>query len=154
MSSPERPSVPEASSVRGAASEPALVRAMRPLNHVVERFIPSALIFAIVLTAVVGVMALLLTDSGPVAVVEGWGKGLSGLLEFMTQMALVLLLGHSLASTGPVRVLLGKLASVPRSPLTAYVFVFVVAAVASLITWGFGLVVGGLLAAGLLVALT
>jgi hypothetical protein len=28
-------------------------------------------------------MALVLTDSGPVTVVMGWGTGLSGLLEFM-----------------------------------------------------------------------
>lgn len=34
----------------------------------------------------------------------------------------------------------------PRTELMADVFVFVVAAVASLITWGLGLVVGGLLA--------
>lgn len=140
MSAPRRVTSPAAS------SEPVLARAMRPVNYVVERFIPSALIFAIVLTLVVGVMALVLTDSGPVTVVEGWGKGLSGLLEFMTQMALVLLLGHALASTRPVRALLARLAAIPRSPLAAYVFVFVVAAVASLITWGFGLVVGGLLA--------
>src|SRR5690606_37382743 len=37
-------------------------RAMRPLNSLVERFIPSALVFAIVLTAVVAVLALALTD--------------------------------------------------------------------------------------------
>ena len=41
---------------------------MRPVNSVVERFIPSALVFAIVLTFVVAVLALLLTDSGPVEV--------------------------------------------------------------------------------------
>ena len=76
---------------------------MRPINNVVERFIPSALVFAIVLTFVVAIMALFLTDTGPVGVIEGWGIGLSGLLEFMTQMALILLLGHTLANTGPVR---------------------------------------------------
>ena len=97
-----------------ARSEPPLARVVRPLNTAVERFIPSALIFAIVLTVLVALMALLLTDSGPVAVIQGWGTGLSGLLEFMTQMALVLLLGHALASTRPVRAGLGKLASVPR----------------------------------------
>lgn len=119
---------------------------MRPVNNVVERFIPSALVFAIVLTFVVAIMALLLTDSGPVEVVEGWGVGLSGLLEFMTQMALILLLGHTLANTGPVRRLLSSLGGVPKTTLQAYLFVFVVAAVASLITWGLGLVVGVLLA--------
>jgi short-chain fatty acids transporter len=119
---------------------------MRPINSVVERFIPSALVFAIVLTFVVAIFALILTDTGPVAVAKGWGEGLSGLLEFMTQMALILLLGHTLANTGPVRKLLASAGGLPKTALQAYLFVFVLAAVASLITWGLGLVVGVLLA--------
>lgn len=119
---------------------------MRPVNSVVERFIPSALVFAIVLTFIVAIFALTLTDAGPVDVVKGWGDGLSGLLAFMTQMALILLLGHTLANTGPVRKLLASLGGLPKTTLQAYVFVFVVAAVASLVTWGLGLVVGVLLA--------
>jgi short-chain fatty acids transporter len=110
-----------------------LSRAMRPLNHLVERFIPSALVFSIVLTFIVALLGLVLTPTSPADLVVHWGDGLAGLLAFMTQMALILLLGHILANTGPVRRLL-------------YVFVFVVAAIASLITWGLGLVVGGLLA--------
>ena len=123
-----------------------LSRAMRPVNTVVERYIPSALVFAIVLTFVVALMALLLTDAGPVAVVEAWGEGLSGLLDFITQMALVLLLGHILAHTGPVQRLLTALGGLPRTTTQAYLFVFLVAAVASLITWGLGLVVAALMA--------
>ena len=119
---------------------------MRPVNSVVERYIPSALVFAIVLTFLVAILALILTESGPVDVVKGWGEGLSGLLEFMTQMALILLLGHTLANTGPVRRLLASLGGLPRTALQGYLFVFAVAAVASLITWGLGLVVGVLLA--------
>nr|WP_313815813.1 TIGR00366 family protein [Citricoccus sp.] len=119
---------------------------MRPVNHVVERFIPSALVFSIVLTFIVAILALILTGTGPGDLVVYWGDGLAGLLDFITQMALILLLGHILANTGPVRRALAFLGSVPRTELAAYVFVFVVAAVASLITWGLGLVVGGLLA--------
>ncbi|WP_336714257.1 short-chain fatty acid transporter [Arthrobacter sp. USHLN218] len=119
---------------------------MRPVNNLVERFIPSALVFGIVLTLIVAALALALTDAGPVEVVKGWGDGLSGLLAFMTQMALVLLLGHTLANTRPVRRLLAFLGGLPRGQIQAYVFVFVVAAAASLITWGLGLVVGALLA--------
>lgn len=119
---------------------------MRPINVVVERYIPSALVFAIVLTVVVAILALLLTDAGIGAVVMGWGDGLSGLLAFMTQMSLILLLGHTLANTAPVRRLLRGLANVPRTSRQAYLFVFVIAALASLITWGLGLVVGALLA--------
>jgi short-chain fatty acids transporter len=119
---------------------------MRPVNSVVERFIPSALVFAIVLSFVVALMALALTDAGPVDVVRGWGEGLSGLLAFMTQMALILMLGHTLANTRPVRRLLESLGALPKTAMQGYLFVFVVAAVASLITWGLGLVVGVLLA--------
>ncbi|GAA4505487.1 short-chain fatty acid transporter [Brevibacterium yomogidense] len=119
---------------------------MRPINSFLERWIPSALVFAIVLTIIVAVLALVLTDSGPVDIIQGWGDGLSGLLAFMTQMALILLLGHMLANTSPVRRLLERLARVPSSPVVAYTFVFVIAALASLITWGLGLVVGVLLA--------
>lgn len=119
---------------------------MRPVNRFLEQWIPSALTFAIVLTLIVAVLAFILTGASPVDVVTGWGEGLAGLLEFMTQMALILLLGHILANTGPVQKLLTRLARVPGSPAFAYVFVFVVAAVACLITWGLGLVVGALLA--------
>ena len=123
-----------------------LARAMRPVNSVVERWIPSALVFGLALTAVIAVLALVTTPTNPVDLIQGWGDGLSGLLAFMTQMALILLLGHMLANTRPVRRLLRRLAALPQTPLQAYLFVFVIAAVASLITWGLGLVVGGLLA--------
>jgi len=119
---------------------------MRPINALVERYIPSALVFVIVLTAMVFVLAVTLTGASPVDVIRDWGVGLSGLLAFMTQMALILLLGHALANTRPVKRLLAALACIPRTPLQAYVFVCVIAAFASLITWGLGLVVGGLLA--------
>jgi len=137
-------SAPETRSPRKEGT--AISRAMRPLNHLVERFIPSALVFSIVLTFIVAILGLILTDTGPGDLVVFWGDGLAGLLAFMTQMALILLLGHILANTGPVRRVLSFLASLPKTELSAYVFVFVVAAVASLITWGLGLVVGGLLA--------
>ena len=120
--------------------------AMRPVNAVVERFIPSALVFAVLLTFVVAGLALLLTDAGPTAVLTGWGDGLSGLLAFMTQMALVLLLGHMLANTRLVRRGLALVAALPRSPVQAYVFVAVLASALSLVQWGLGLVAGGLLA--------
>src|SRR5699024_3801314 len=115
-------------------------------NHIVERFIPTSLVFSILLTFIVVILALILTDTTPGDLVVYWGDGLADLLDFITQMALILLLGHILVKTGPVRSGLRFLGSVPRTELAAYVFVFFVAAIASLSTWGLGLVVGGLLA--------
>jgi len=119
---------------------------MRPINRFLERWIPSALTFAIVLTLIVAILAMTLTRTSPIDVVKGWGDGLAGLLAFMTQMCLILLLGYMLANTRPVQKLLRWLARVPGNAGFAYVFVFVIGAIASLITWGLGLIVGTLLA--------
>lgn len=123
----------------------AAARLMRPLNTVVEKLIPSALVFALLLTLVVMIGALALTDAGPTDVVRAWGDGLSGLLEFMTQMALILLLGYILANTTPARRLLRRLGSIPRGRVAPYVFVAMITCVSGLLTWGLGLVVGALM---------
>ena len=118
----------------------------RPLVVVVERWLPTALVFAVVLTGVVAVLALALTDAGPVTVLRGWGDGLVGLLAFMTQIALVLLFGYTLARTRQVHRILVKAASLPRTPVQAYAAVTLAAALASLLSWGLGLMVGVILA--------
>lgn len=124
-----------------------MLRALsRPLVSVVERWLPTALVFAVALTGVVAVLALTLTDSGPVDVVRGWGDGLIGLLAFMTQISLVLLFGYTLARTRQVSRLLVKVGSLPRTPVQAYALVTLAAALASLLSWGLGLMVGVLLA--------
>lgn len=119
---------------------------MGPINRFLERWIPSAMTFALALTVVVALMALLWTPSGPVDIVKYWGDSLSGILAFITQMCLILLLGHMLANTGPVRRVLISLARVPSSPTMAYMFVFVVSAVLCLFVWGLGLIAGAVLA--------
>lgn len=118
----------------------------RPLVSIVERRLPTALVFAVALTAVVAVLALALTDAGPITVLRGWGDGLIGLLAFMTQIALVLLFGYTLARTRQVHRLLVAAASLPRTPVQAYAAVTLAAALASLLSWGLGLMVGVILA--------
>lgn len=124
-----------------------MLRALsRPLVGLVERWLPTALVFAVALTGVVAVLALTLTDSGPVTVVRGWGDGLIGLLAFMTQISLVLLFGYTLARTRQVSRMLVAAGSLPRTPVQAYGMVTLAAALASLLSWGLGLMVGVLLA--------
>ncbi|HJG43271.1 short-chain fatty acid transporter [Corynebacterium phoceense] len=126
--------------------ETPFARAMKPVNRVVGEFTPSSLTFAIILTGVVALLALIFTNSGPTTVVQSWGDGLSGLLSFMTQMALVLLLGSILAGTHAVSRVLKRLASVPKTALQAYLFVFFIGVAAMLFSWGLGLILGALLA--------
>ena len=117
-----------------------------PASRFVERWMPGAFVFAVALTLVVAVLALTLTDTGPRELTLAWGDGLTGLLAFMTQVALVLLLGYTLANLPPVHRLLTKVAGIPRTPRAAYAFVTVVAGLASLLSFGLGLIAGGVVA--------
>lgn len=117
-----------------------------PASRFVERWMPGAFVFAVALTLLVAVLSLTLTDTGPRELTLAWGDGLTGLLAFMTQVALVLLLGYTLANLPPVHRLLTTVAGVPRTPRAAYAFVTVVAGLASLLSFGLGLIVGGVVA--------
>jgi len=119
---------------------------MGSINNFLEQWIPSAMTFAMVLTLIVALLALLLTGTGPTDIIRYWGNGLSGLLAFITQMCLILLLGHMLANTGPIRKVLIVLARIPSRPVTAYVAVFVISAAFSFFVWGLGLITGAVLA--------
>ncbi|MDO5711949.1 MAG: TIGR00366 family protein [Micrococcales bacterium] len=118
----------------------------RPLSRFVERWLPGPFVLAAALTVIVAIMTLTLTPATPREVLVGWGDGLTGLLEFMTQICLVLLLGYTLANTRPVHRLLVRAASLPRTPRQAYGFVALIGGVASLISFGLGLIVAGVMA--------
>ncbi|MGB9661840.1 MAG: short-chain fatty acid transporter [Moorellaceae bacterium] len=111
-----------------------------------QRYLPDAYIFAIVLTIIAYVMALVLTDKSPLDLIVMWGDGLWSILTFAMQMILVLVTGHALASSRPVHAVLKWLASLPKSPVAAIMMVVLVAGIANFLNWGFGLVVGALLA--------
>lgn len=120
----------------------------KPVTRMVERWMPSAMVFAILLTAVVMALALTMTDSGPVDVLNAWGEGLTGLLSFITQMCLALLFGHALAHTAPVQHVLAKISAIPRNAVQAYALVTLLTCMVSWAQWSLGLIVGAILAKG------
>ena len=77
---------------------------------------------------------------------NAWGSGVWGLLAFSMQMALVLVLGSALANAPAIKKLIVKLAGVPKKPVGAVAFVTVISAICCFINWGFGLIIGALLA--------
>ncbi|MUL40134.1 short-chain fatty acid transporter [Streptomonospora sp. PA3] len=110
------------------------------------RWIPDAFVFAIALTVLVYLLALGLTDHGPLTLVDDWYAGFWGLLEFAMQMSLVLVTGYALASSPPAKRGIAALARLPRGPRSAYVLTAAGAAVLGMIHWGLGLIAGALLA--------
>lgn len=104
------------------------------------------LIFAMLLTLITFAIALWLTPQTPISMVKFWGDGFWNLLAFGMQMALIIVTGHALASSGPVKSLLRTAASAAKTPTQGVMLVTFFAAVASVINWGFGLVVGAMFA--------
>jgi short-chain fatty acids transporter len=115
-------------------------------NRIMQRYLPDPFIFVIILTFVVFGLGLIFTDNGPYQMVQHWGNGFWALLSFTMQMVLVLVTGHVLASSHIFKKGLGSLASFAKSPGQAIVIVTIVSMIASLINWGFGLVIGALFA--------
>jgi short-chain fatty acids transporter len=115
-------------------------------NRLMQRYLPDPFLFVIILTFVVFGLGLIFTDSGPYQMAQHWGGGFWSLLTFSMQMVLVLVTGHVLASSNLFKKGLGALASLAKSPGQAIVIVSVVSMIASLINWGFGLVIGALFA--------
>lgn len=115
-------------------------------NRLMQRYLPDPFLFVIILTFVVFGLGLIFTDNGPYQMVQHWGNGFWGLLVFTMQMVLVLVTGHVLASSPIFKKGLGALASLAKSPGQAIIIVTFVSMIASLINWGFGLVIGALFA--------
>ena len=77
---------------------------------------------------------------------DGFGKGFFSLLGFTLQMALVIILGHVVASAALIRRLLDRLADVPKTAKGAVVQVGFLAMLSSWLNWGFSLVFSAMLA--------
>ena len=112
----------------------------------VERLLPDAFIFCIILTILVFILAMPLTGQGPMAMIQHWGNGVWGLLAFSMQMALVAVLGNAFATAPAIKRGIIKLAAIPKSPTMAIIMVTAISTVCCWLNWGFGLIVGAILA--------
>ncbi|MCM2129440.1 short-chain fatty acid transporter [Larsenimonas rhizosphaerae] len=121
----------------------------RPVVRLVERYLPDAYIFVLLLTLIAAGAAMLVEGQSPMAVLRVWGGGFWGLLSFSMQMLMVLVSGYLLASSPPVRRGLTALARLAGTPGRAILMVTLVSLMASWINWGFGLVIGALFARAL-----
>lgn len=118
----------------------------RFLTAFVGRYLPDPLIFAILLVILTFFLGIFITPNGPMDMVKMFGDGFWNLLAFSMQMALVLVTGHALASSPLLRSGMQKMAALAKTPAQGVMLVTFMSAVACIINWGFGLVVGALFA--------
>ena len=137
-------------SQRPAAAGPddpgAVGRAALALTAWTERWIPDAFIFALVATVIVVVAALLWTPATAAQIVDAWGAGFWGLIPFTMQMSLIIITGHVLATSAPMRAVIRRIAGWPQTPRSAVAMVTFFAMTSSWFNWGFSLIFSAVLA--------
>jgi short-chain fatty acids transporter len=114
--------------------------------RIMERYLPDPFLLALLLTFVVYLAALFMTPSTPLQLIDYWSNGLWGLLAFTMQMSIVLVTGTALVRTAAVTKGLNRLCSVVKTPKAAYAFTVFISAVACLLSWAVGLIVGAFIA--------
>lgn len=129
-----------------------LARAAARLADAAQRRVPDPFVIALGLTALAfGLGWLAMPQPSVRALAAGWFTRFTAAetLTFTTQMALVLVAGSALARAPRVRSLLVRLADLPRGTRGAAALTAAVAMLAAWLNWGFGLVVGAVLARGI-----
>jgi len=118
------------------------------LSRFAHRWVPDPLILSVLLSFVTLITALSFGSQAPQALLKSWGGdgGLWKLLAFSMQMCLILVTGHALGVSPPVRAGIERLSALPQSARGAVMMTGLIAMIAGLINWGFGLIVGALLA--------
>ena len=120
-----------------------------------KRILPSPFTLAIVLTLFVLAVALIFQKPNDVSFSDYVHKLLSawdgkmwdnGLLAFLVQMMLMLVLGHTLALSGPFSRLANRATRICTTPAIAAAVVTAATIAVSLFNWGLGLIFGAILA--------
>jgi len=91
-------------------------------------------------------MGMIFADQSAEMMVRHWYKGFWNLLSFAMQMTLILVTGYVLAHAPFIRPALGRIADLPRTGGQAVVLVTLLSLVFAWINWGFGLIVGAIMA--------
>jgi short-chain fatty acids transporter len=130
-----------------AAPRPGVVERMgdRVAGNV-QKWLPDPFLFAILLTFIALAMGMLFAGQSAEQMVRHWYRGFWGLLTFAMQMTLILITGYVLAHAPIVRPALNWLADLPRTGPQGVVLVTFLALLFGWINWGFGLVVGAIMA--------
>jgi len=122
----------------------ALVRLAIAFTAWAERWFPDAFIFVAIAVVVVALGAMA-NGSSPFVVSQSFGNGFWSLIPFTMQMAFIVIGGYVVATSPPAQRLIRAVGGWPKSGTGAVGLVAAASMLASLLNWGFSLIVGGLL---------
>lgn len=115
-------------------------------TNLMRKYLPDPFVFAIGLTILTMILAMTIQGQGFVEATTSWGSGFWNLLSFTTQMAVILAMGYVLATAPITNRFLNKIVALVHTPKTAIIVATLVGGIGSYLNWGFGLVIGGIIA--------
>ena len=104
--------------------------------EVFKRWLPDPFVFAVLLTIMTAVLALVWVGASPAQVITGWYNGFWMLLEFGMQMVLIIATGYAIALSPLVARLIDRLALKITRPSSVYLTVLVAGFLLVLVSWG------------------
>lgn len=124
------------------------VRAIANLfTRISEKYLPDAFVFLFFLSLVVLGLGIYWEPNHSVrTVIDYWNAGFFSIMSFTYQIILVMVTGFSLAHTPFVKKAIVSFTRIPKTEAQVIVTTTLVAMLGSWISWGFGLVVGGIVA--------
>ncbi|MBO6881331.1 TIGR00366 family protein [Winogradskyella sp.] len=100
------------------------------------KYMPSAYVFALILTLLTGIFALLFTESKPIQVLEGWYNGFWNLLSFGMQIVLIIITAYCIAQSPLVKKGIDRLSKWIKTPTQVYLIIIALGSLLSLISFG------------------
>jgi short-chain fatty acids transporter len=123
-------------------------RAGERCQFAMERFMPDSFIFAVLLTFIVFIMALIIVSASPVKILDSWYRGFWAYLGFTMQMVVLMTFGYSLAISRIGVKIIDAITGIAKTPKQAIIVVAGMSAVAGAINWGIALIIGIFLCMG------
>lgn len=114
-----------------------------------QKLVPDPFLFVAILTGIVILLdSIFIHGASFNGLVTTWFNGVwgGGIFTFALEMILILVTGYTLAETPIIKKGLAWLAEKPKTQVQAAILIFLVGAIASILNWGLGLVIGTLLA--------
>lgn len=100
------------------------------------KYMPSAYVFALILTLLTGIFALLFTESKPIQVLEGWYNGFWNLLSFGMQIVLIIITAYCIAQSPLVKKGIDRLSKWINTPTQVYLIIIALGSLLSLVSFG------------------
>ena len=122
-------------------------------SKLVERYLPDAFIFALLLTFITMILAVVFTPEGPGDVATHWGRGFWFVLAFSMQATLILTTGWAFADSPPIKRILRRIAKVPETQRQALFATAAFGVALGVFNWGVVLVAGALFAREVAIAM-